>query len=99
MSYADDLERWVRENPHPTESNARVQLYAGDWAKVLAALRSTEAVERDAARYRFLKARRGNIVEIAWNSLYSNIYATAKIGNVDAAIDAAMRQSAPEGKE
>lgn len=66
---------------------------AGQLARALLASSYTApeaALKRDAERYHFLKARRGNIVEIAWNSFYSDIYATAKMGNVDAAIDKAM---------
>src|SRR5690606_1870399 len=47
---------------------------------------------KDAERYRFSKARRGDIVDTSWNSLYSDIYATAKLGNVDAAIDKALEE-------
>ena len=54
------------------------------------ATRSSEADQRDAARYRFLKASGGNVVEIIFNSYYSDIYSMAKMGNVNAAIDAAM---------
>src|SRR5690606_1050106 len=57
--------------------------------KLMASALSETRDSKDAERYRFLKARRGNIVDISWNSFYSDIYSTAKMGNVDAAIDKA----------
>ena len=33
----EHIKRWVKENPHPA-GVSRVQIYAGDWAKIVAAL-------------------------------------------------------------
>jgi predicted GNAT superfamily acetyltransferase len=47
----DELERWIAENPHPVRPESRVQLYAGDWAKVVAAIRASSG-ETDGKEWR-----------------------------------------------
>lgn len=98
---ADYLTDGSGTKPMPDDCNipallreASLALRAGPGDSVTKAL-ANKLNEADAERYRFLKARRGNIVEIAWNSFYSDIYATAKMGNVDAAIDKAMEAARP----
>ncbi len=65
---------------------------------VVTALRSSEAVERDAARYRWLRVNQSShyIWDMPTSSQGDQLLQDVEL---DAAIDAAMRQSAGEGKE
>lgn len=98
---AAEAVKYLAEHPRPSGGQERynsehLHQVADELQRTLAYMKSfaPSAIGRDlqdAKRYRFLKANRGaKVVELVFNSYHSDIYSTAMMGNVDAAIDKAI---------